>query len=71
MHFSIKSDLRAESSTTLGVAIQLGDDDSADADFFLEGFGLRLASLPNTRVHHENCVIGPLQNDSISLSALK
>ena len=34
-----------QSTTTLSVAVELGDDDAADVDLLLEGGGLSLASL--------------------------
>lgn len=39
------------------MTIQLGDNDRTDVDLFLESFGLRLASLPNGGIHHEDNVI--------------
>lgn len=49
--------LRAEGATTLGVAIQLGNDDRTDVDFLFESPSLSFTSLTNGGVHNEDNII--------------
>ena len=49
--------LRAEGSSSLGVTIQLGDDDRTDVNFLFEGPSLSFASLTDRGVHHEDNVV--------------
>lgn len=41
-------------TTTLGVAVELGDNHATDFDGVFEGFGLIVTGLSDRTVHHEN-----------------
>ena len=49
--------LRAEGTTTIGMAIQLGNDDRTDVDFLFERPSLSFASLTDGGVHNENNIV--------------
>lgn len=52
-----KINLRRQCTSSLGVGVQLGDDDRADVDSLREGLGLGLAGLADRGIHHEHHVV--------------
>lgn len=48
---------RAQSSSSFGVTVQLGDNYGGDVHLVFEGFGLRLTGLTNGRIHHIHNVV--------------
>ena len=63
-------DSRREGASSLGVAVQLGDDDGADVHLLLEGARLGLTGLADGRVHHKHHVIRTLPGTETTLSGL-
>ena len=55
-------------ATTFGVAVQFGNNDRTDLDSLLKGLCLRVTSLANGAIHHENTRVWP--NGSLHLNHL-
>ena len=55
-------ELRAQGSTTLRVAVELGDDDAANLNRLLKSRSLCVASLANGAIHDEDNIVGVLSN---------